>query len=381
MTRPRLSLFLSASVLTLSVAACGITTSGALEPAPTPTVTVTVTETPTATPTPTPEPDPVFAFPLTGRETTDEAATLAPSVLVKIDNHPKARPQTGVTEADVVYEELVEGGATRLMIILQSRLPEVVGPIRSARLVDALIAPAHAAVFAYSGARDDVNVTLRRAGLALLVDDDDGFPFYRGRHRQAPNNLYADANVLLEQGRNKQGVAETTAPAFLFDAELPANPAGCPKPVDVSISGRVDGEKIDETCFRDGMRTTFNMSKYARIVWEWDAEVEGFRRFFNEVEQGSEVPDVELVLDNVVLMGMQVGAGGCCDVTGASFTHTDAIGEGEAIVLRDGVAIPALWSKPDAATHYSFTTRDGTPLPLDVGSTWMHLMPRGNLPG
>ena len=72
-------------------------------------------------------------------------------VLVKIDNRPEARPQVGLNDADIVFEELTEGGITRFLAVYQSRLPPIVGPIRSVRPVDpALVSPLRG-VFAYSG--------------------------------------------------------------------------------------------------------------------------------------------------------------------------------------------------------------------------------------
>ena len=77
---------------------------------------------------------------------------VAPAVVVKIDNVDAARPQTGVNQADVVYEEMVEGGLTRLAAIFQSQYPTVVGPVRSGRLTDAGIADdLNHPVLAYSG--------------------------------------------------------------------------------------------------------------------------------------------------------------------------------------------------------------------------------------
>ncbi len=90
---------------------------------------------PTQSPSPSPSPTPESAFPLTGVET-DDPLEDRPVVSVKIENTPSARPQAGLDRADIVFEQIVEGGVTRFTALFPSDLPEEVGPTRSGRLVD-----------------------------------------------------------------------------------------------------------------------------------------------------------------------------------------------------------------------------------------------------
>src|SRR5699024_9452925 len=61
-------------------------------------------------------------------ENTDERI-----VEVMVNNHPKARPQSGLSKADIVFEVLAEGKITRFLALFQSEKPDMVGPVRSAR--------------------------------------------------------------------------------------------------------------------------------------------------------------------------------------------------------------------------------------------------------
>src|SRR5690625_2391460 len=118
-------------VVAAGLLALGACSSAEEPPAPSP------TPTPTPEPTtvePTPEPTPEPTWPLTGMPADDEAEH--PAVAVKVENTVMARPQTGLEYADIVWEEMVEGGITRFNAVYHSQQPEVVGPIRSLRPMD-----------------------------------------------------------------------------------------------------------------------------------------------------------------------------------------------------------------------------------------------------
>ena len=150
-------------------------------------------------------------------------ASRGPRSSVKIDNTPAARPQAGLDQADVVYEEVVEGGITRLVAIFNSQVPDVVGPVRSVRRTDQTSCGRSAAIFAYSGGAP-VNVdahqrragarasTRTRAGSAMVRDEPSQPP------RDAPHNLYAPRPALFAVG------GEPVPPPPLF----PYRAAGAP---------------------------------------------------------------------------------------------------------------------------------------------------------
>src|SRR5207237_3959294 len=99
-----------------------------------------------------PAPPTTAAAPLTGLPM-DIVRARRPVLVVKIDNAPKARPQIGLNQADVVFEEGVEGGITRFAALFHSEMSKPVGPVRSARSTDIKIVSAlHHPLFAYSGA-------------------------------------------------------------------------------------------------------------------------------------------------------------------------------------------------------------------------------------
>ena len=128
--------------MSLALAACG-------SDAPTPTAASTSKTTPAPSSTPPPPPPPPVYWPLTGIESGTVPAR--PALAVKIENSVDARPQTGLNAADMVWEEVVEGGITRYVAVYHSTLPAQIGPIRSVRPMDpAIAAPLHG-LFAFSG--------------------------------------------------------------------------------------------------------------------------------------------------------------------------------------------------------------------------------------
>src|SRR5699024_7541769 len=130
-------------------------------------------------------------YPFTGL-TTDEENNQRP-VAVMVNNHPKARPQSGLSQADVVFEVLAEGSITRFLAIYQSEQPEVVGPVRSAREYFCELTDGYDAIYVYHGAANFVEQMIQERQVENINGasfDNDGHVFKRESFRQAPHNSY-----------------------------------------------------------------------------------------------------------------------------------------------------------------------------------------------
>lgn len=122
-----------------------------------------------------------------------------------IDNHPDARPESGMNKADVVYEALAEGGITRYMAIFANQDCEVVGPVRSARHYFVYWAYEYNAILAHAGASPQGFEALDATGLLDLDDNaGEGF-FWRSEEREAPHNLYTSTSKLREMVSDQSG--------------------------------------------------------------------------------------------------------------------------------------------------------------------------------
>src|SRR5699024_4549617 len=142
-------------------------------------------------------------FPFTGL-TTDEAINQRP-VAVMVNNHPKARPQSGLSQADIVFEILAEGNITRFLAIYQSEQPDIVGPVRSAREYYFDLVERYDAIYVYHGAANFVEDMIEKRGVEHIngsIHDNDGYLFKRESFRKAPHNSYLQftaVNETLEQ--------------------------------------------------------------------------------------------------------------------------------------------------------------------------------------
>jgi hypothetical protein len=343
-------LFVRRFLCVLAVAGLAAACSGA-EPVvePTPTPTPTATPTPTPTPEPTPEPETVIA-PLTGEAVTDLAVLDRPVLAVKIDNAGPARPQQSLELADIVFEELVEGGVTRFVALYHSTDPGTVGPVRSGREVDADLLPAFAPVLGISGAAPPVYGDLRAAGLLVFEEGQANGAFFRERGRRAPHNLFATGANLWEAGASLPRPSE---PVWAFDAEAPA------------------GGSPTESAFLRFPRATNR--------WTWDPQAgDGEAGAWLREQDGAPHltrSEAQVAAQNVVIMRVVVRSGDRRDVTGAPTAEMDVIGEGEALVLRSGLAFTARWRKLGQSAQIEWLDEAGRPLPLAPGRTWVELLP------
>jgi hypothetical protein len=289
------------------------------------------------------EPEPT-AMPLTGVET-DEVPE-RPALMVKVSNSPEARPQTGLEVADLVYEELTEGGITRFMAVFHSRLPEVVGPVRSARPVDVqLISGFGTPGFAYSGARDEVRAMLADAPAAPITEGAPGFFRDDGAYAStpvAPHDLFLRGDEAL--GAVVEGGAQDLGDlGWVFTTDAPDGGTTDVVPLDVAMS-----------------------PSYV-TTWAFDEEAGLYRRQQNGADFLVTGPD-RIGAANVVVLAVRhyIGESG--------YPETDVLGEGDALILRDGQRYAARWSKLAATDPLQLLTSDGTaPFPLRPGPTWLLL--------
>ena len=126
------------------------------------------------------------------------AADVARSAMViKVDNHPRARPQTGLDQADIVFDLRAEG-ITRFAAVFQSNIPEPVGPVRSSRTSDFdLLRGFDTPIYGSSGGNDHVTNGLRGLPIVELTNRTRN-EYFRDFSRPAPHNLYINGSDLYD---------------------------------------------------------------------------------------------------------------------------------------------------------------------------------------
>ncbi|CAN5614913.1 DUF3048 domain-containing protein [soil metagenome] len=308
-----------------------------------PATTTTVTD---GAPPPAP-PDDGPRAPLTGLPVDDPASLAHPALVVKIDNADGvtvARPQTGIDQADVVYEEEVEGSVTRFAAVFHSTSPGKVGPVRSARTTDVdLTANLARPLFAWSGANGGTVAALREADL-IDIGVDAASSDYARIDRPAPHNLYSDTGALFARAPEGAGAP---APLFQYRPDGAPLPAGAEPVTSVNVN------------FGDGPGS-------APVDWTWDgAGWARSQRGTPHVLDGG----VQLAPENVVLLFV----GYAPSPADARSPEAETLGQGEAWVLTQGHLIRGRWNRPTADAPWNLTDASGAPLLLTPGHTWVPL--------
>jgi Protein of unknown function (DUF3048) N-terminal domain/Protein of unknown function (DUF3048) C-terminal domain len=292
----------------------------------------------TTTSSPSPSPTPV-TNPFTGTTTGLDKPVLA----VKIDNTTSSKPQLGLRSADIVYVEQVEGGLTRVMAIFSSHLPARVGPVRSARISDLHLLPQFGKpAFGFSGIQSKMIPYVARASVVDVSADKLGGEYFRAGGNPAPYNLYTSPKALLAHA---SGASRSHDIGFRFG---PA-PAG-------------------------GKPTTKFKVNYpaASFSFTWSAKA---KRWLVD-QDGSEDRAAEggqLGGQTIVVQYAKTTRSQFHDFHGNYTPLIGTTGTGRAVVLRDGQAFDARWSRPSETAGTTFTTATGQPMTFATGQVWVVL--------
>jgi hypothetical protein len=305
-----------------------------------------------ATPTPAPA-GPVE--PLTGVPLDGEPALDRPALMVKLDNHPQARPQIGLNQADQGIELLVEG-ITRLALVFHTSDSDPVGPVRSGRSSDPDLAANYGMpLFAWSGGNATVRAEVRQGeidGKLYDVGIDQGVgEWFRDSTRGVDyeHTLFSSTPSLFAAAPEELG-----PPPQIFDyryGDSPLSPSAQPIP----------GVQID---WRGGVT----------VNWVWSDEHQGWLRF----QRGTphvDVDGIQVAPPNVVILTTPYGT----SAASAGSPQALTVGEGDALVLTDGHAIEGRWSRPEALVPWQVSDLDGDPIGLTPGQTWIGLPEEGNV--
>jgi hypothetical protein len=295
-----------------------------------------------ASPSPSPTPGRPVSTQLTSPFTGEPVRSLQRVLAVKIDNIVFARPQTGLTKADIVYVLPVEGGLSRFLAVFSSHLPRVIGPVRSARADDLeLLRQFGRPAFAWSGAQPRLTRVVERARIVDLYANLAG-GYFRNYNRVAPYNLYADAHKLWAEAR---GASKAHNIGFKF-GPLPRG-------------GRV-ASSVSVSYPSASYRFTWSHKLQRWLVW-----IDGARAGSTDGKQ--------LSAATVVIQHTKVSTSKFLEYhLRPPFAWT--IGHGSAIVLRNGKAYKANWSRNRPTDGTRFTTRSGRPMNFAPGPIWIVLV-------
>lgn len=291
--------------------------------------------------------------PLTGQPVAEPLTR--PALVVKIDNDPKARPQIGLNQADLVYEVRVEG-ITRFAAVFHSNDSEPVGPIRSARSSDIdLMSNLSRPLFAWSGGNPTVTAEVNAGadqGLLVNLGPDVVGEYHRDRSRPAPYNLYSSTSALWAHA----------APDAVPPREV--------------LRHRADGETLPPSATPvPGIRVDYGSTRIPSVEFAWDPAVGGWRRYQIDAEHPLEASahvdaaGQQVAPPNVVVLFVEYTQ----SAAGGGSPQAITVAEGDAVVLSDGKLVAGRWQRLNPNEPIRLTDMTGAEVGLTPGQTWVLL--------
>ena len=280
---------------------------------------------------------------------TNLPGTNGPILAVKIDDTNAAHPQVGLNSADVIYIEQVEGGLTRLAAIFTDEIPDLIGPVRSARISDIEILEQYGRVgFAYSGAQSKMRPVLAAANLENMSAERNPPSIYQSdKTRYAPTNMMVDAKALLNKTIEDEGKKIDT----------------------VKSVGWQFGKVSDQAKVLTSAEVKWPAAKYgmtwSKIEKRWLLTFNGKP---NLDSNGRQLGSPNFVIQKVSITDSIYG-----DKFGGVTPMSNTVGSGTGYLLRNGKIVAINWQRPSADVGTIWTLADGTVANFADGQVWIAL--------
>jgi hypothetical protein len=295
---------------------------------------------------------------LTGLEIAPELWLKRPRRVLafKIDNNINARPQSGLQEADAVFELLVEGGMTRFLAFFHDKSSTYLGPVRSARPTDPTVIRPFGGTLVVSGATGGLIPTIRESGVPVL--EETGAPaMFRISNRNAPHNLYADTELVRDVITDKGYYFLQPGPEPLY-------------------SFGNDQTKWDE----GAARITIKYSEFTTVIWKLGES--SYERFIidgyapnkeavahNFITQDGNYTDILKTQTVVVIQGPLYND------ENTTLPSILTVGVGPVTVFSDGKVIEGTWRRNDIREPFTFTDSEQNAIHVPPSTQWVHIVP------
>lgn len=284
----------------------------------------------------------------------EESLVMRRPIAVMLDNQVKARPQAGLSEADVIIEALAEGEITRYMAIFQSRDPQTIGPVRSARPYYINKALEYDAYYVHAGGSEEALGNVKKQGVADLDALHEGkVTFWRKSHKKAPHNLYTSPDALRNAAAGRGYRTEWHPIPQTFGYE--GGPSGGTPFTQVDLHFKAPG-KGDSVGYISSFTAELGSDRMLRSV--------------NRKPHMDEITQAHLYAENLII---QIAGHRTLDSEGR--LAVELIGSGTGFYCRGGLYWPILWEKSGASDPTLYKLTDGTPLVMKPGILWVEIFP------
>ncbi|GAA0430131.1 DUF3048 domain-containing protein [Lentibacillus halophilus] len=290
----------------------------------------------------------LHTYPLTGVKTDQPVDNRMVGVMV--NNHRKARPQTGISKADIVFEVLAEGTITRFLAMYQSETPDVVGPVRSAREYYFELTRGYGGLYIYHGAAHFVNDMIQNRGIEHLdgaLHDNDGQLFKRASFRTAPHNSYLQFDGIDDAAQQKGYDMTRSYEPLPFASEEEA----------ASINGD-SAERV----------TIVYSNRPKNIVeYRYNAENGTYTRYSDGTKTVERNGETAITTDNIFIVETPHQV-----IDDAGRRQVDITSGGDAYLIQKGNVQNVQWENRDGRL---IPVKDGDPVPFVPGQTWVNIVP------
>nr|WP_162990870.1 DUF3048 domain-containing protein [Maliibacterium massiliense] len=331
-------------VLLGALAACGKKEAPA--PSASPSADAAGTPSPTATPAPTPTPTPAPTSPVTGEAWQGAYKPIA----IMVENHPDARPQSGLSKADVVYEAYAEGSISRFMAVFTTQFPQKVGPVRSARVYFVNLAREWDPIYMHFGgaqpkenAEANVYNLFKKVNFRQRIDGMNNTTYIqRDNSRKAPHNAYANLEAVAAQ--DDAGTDKLHAFAF-----------------------RSAGDAVQGA---DAPAVTINYEKSNVVHYTYDAASGKYNRTigstpFTDKETGQQVQVRNIIVQHTTQSNYP---------NAGLLLNIKTTGEGKATYFMGGKTFEGTWKCAGGGEPTKFYDASGNEVQLLPGNTWIQVL-------
>ena len=297
-----------------------------------------------------------FMSPFTGKELPRDIWFKRPRRVLafKIDNNLNARPQSGIQEADSIFEILVEGGMTRFLAFFYDKTSDYLGPVRSARPTDPTLVRPYGGVLIVSGATPGLVPEIRDLGVPVLEEQSEPAMF-RIESRSAPHNLYSDTELV-------RGIIDTRG--------FPFNPP--PGPI-YSFGNNQDNWSSDAN------RVIVKYSDFTTVVWKLDGDQ--YARFIIDgyLESDEALAHNFITRDGytdiIKSESIAIIQGPIYIDEATTLPSVLTVGVGPVYIFNNGRYIEGTWRRNDISEPFDFYDMNQNPIYVPPSTQWVHILP------
>lgn len=291
------------------------------------------------------KPDKFYA-PYTGEEVDEKTFNNIPFMAI-VENSSDARPQSGLKDADIVYETMAEGGIPRFIALFQKNTPEKIGPIRSARPYFVNIAREYNLPFAHCGYSDEAKLMIEKNNLMSLNEFVYTGFYWRDNERKAPHNLYTSAKRLRDAASSRNYIS-------------PSN-----------IKLKFNKNFWNSENHGNAMEITLKLNRYYTTSYSYH-DGKYYKSMDGKASTNKEDKEPIAVSNVVVQMtGIRLQKDN-------QHLDIDLVGEGTGYVFSNGKYTKMKWTKKDINSQTILKDENGIDIPLSPGNTWWNIIDKGN---